>query len=91
MLTKKTMKISSKMINMSLTTVKSCLHLHAEAAATNKTVSAGSTNLRTAVFCRHDLDLGPLTLKLYQGIDILKLYRLTKNEVAMSSRSKVIA
>jgi len=44
----------------------------------------------TVFYCR-DLDLGPMTLKVDQNIDIIKLYLCTENEVAMSSRSKVIA
>jgi len=41
--------------------------------------------------CCRDLDLEPMTLKLDRGIDILKTYLHTEDEVAMSSRSKVIA
>jgi len=55
-------------------------------------VSEGSTNLRAAVFfgCR-DLDLESMTLKLDRDTDMLMTDLHTENEVAGSSRSKVIA
>jgi len=37
-------------------------------------------NLRAAVICCCDLDLGPMTLTLDRGIDILKTYINTENE-----------
>jgi len=57
----------------------------------SQAVSEGSTNLRAAVFCWRDLDLGPMTLKLDRDIDILKTYLNTENEVAGSNHSKVTA
>jgi len=52
-------------------------------------VSEGSTNLRAAVFCCHDLDVGPMTLKMDRNIDILKTY--LHAIVARSSHSTLIA
>ena len=39
----------------------------------------------------YDLDLDPMTLILKFDIDMIKMYQHTKNEVSMSSASKVIA
>jgi len=52
-------------------------------------VSEGRTNQRAAVFCCLDLDLGLMTLKLERGIDILRTYPHTENEVARSSHLKI--
>ena len=38
-----------------------------------------------------DLDLDPMTLILNLDLDIVKMYHHTKNEVSMSTASKVIA
>jgi len=56
-----------------------------------QSVSERSTNLRAAVFCCCEVDLGPVTLKLGRDIDILKKYLCTENKVARSSYSKVTA
>jgi len=39
--------------------------------------------------CMHDLDLGPMTLKLKCEPDILQMYLQTKNEFARSTIQKV--
>jgi len=50
-----------------------------------------STYLRAVVFSCHDLELGPVTLKLDRNIDILEMYLRTENKVDRSSRLKVVA
>jgi len=42
-----------------------------------ETVCEGSTNLRAAVFCRGDLDINPMTLKLEGDLDTLNKYTHT--------------
>ena len=42
-------------------------------------------------FLRDDLDLDPMTLILKLDLDMVKMYHHTKNEVSMSTPSKVIA
>jgi len=51
-------------------------------------VSDGSTNLRTAAFCDRDLELNPMTLKLEDDLDILKMYLHAENEAAILRDSK---
>jgi len=43
-------------------------------------VSKGSPNL--LLFCDHDLEINPMTLKLIVDLDILKMYLYTENEAA---------
>ena len=42
-------------------------------------------------FFSYDLDLDPMTLILKLDLDMVKMYLHTKNEVSMSSGSKVTA
>jgi len=52
--------------------------------------SRGEQTYARPFFCR-DFDLGHMTLKLDRDAGILKMYRDTENEVAMSSYSDVKA
>jgi len=43
------------------------------------------------LFCVHDLEINPLTLKLEGDLDIVKLYLHTENEAASLRDSKLRA
>lgn len=49
----------------------------------------GSTHLRAADFYCRDLDLGHMTLKLYQDIDILETYIHAENGPGGFSEGKI--
>ena len=46
---------------------------------------------KTIIFFSYDLDFDPITLILKLDLDMIKIYLHTKNEVSISSGSKVIA
>jgi len=43
------------------------------------------------LFCDHDLEINPMTLKLESDLDILKMYPHTENKAASLRHSKVRA
>jgi len=43
------------------------------------------------LFCDHDLEINPVTLKLEGDLDIVKMYPHTENEAASSRHSKLLA
>ena len=49
------------------------------------------SNSQNSQFYKSDLDFDPMTLVLILDLDMVKMSHHTKNEVSMSSHSKVIA
>jgi len=55
-----------------------------------KLCQKGAHTCARPLFCFRDLYINPLTLKLEGGLDILKMYLQTENEVAMLRHSKLL-
>jgi len=67
-----------------------CTEVMSDIKTSSTTTRRAQTRMRP-LFCCHDLDLEPTIVKLIHDIDILKMYLQTKNEVARSVHSKLIA
>jgi len=54
----------------------------------NKLCSRGAQICALPLFCDRDIEINPMTLKLKDDLDILKMHLQTENEVARSSHSQ---
>jgi len=57
----------------------------------NKLRPRGAQTCALPLFCNHDLDINPMTLKLEGDLDVLKTYHHTENEAASLRHSKLKA